>query len=128
MPTSAPPRRMPTSAPPRNRSERRRAETRQALVRADRRILAWTGDTGTSIHAIAERADTADPSVALTALTAPTALTALGGSLPALVEPRFARPDLDGDDAASNLAETLLRMPGVPPEDARDIVRRPVRP
>ncbi|MFF1630575.1 hypothetical protein [Streptomyces sp. NPDC058272] len=122
---------MPTSAPPRNRSARRRAETRQALVRADRRILARTGDTGTSIHAIAERADTADPSVALTALTAltaPTALTALGGSLPALVEPRFARPDLDGDDAASNLAETLLRMPGVPPEDARDIVRRPVRP
>ncbi|MEU2778010.1 TetR/AcrR family transcriptional regulator, partial [Streptomyces sp. NPDC007162] len=48
---------MPTSAPPRNRFERRRAETRQALIRAARQILAETGDTSASIQAIAERAD-----------------------------------------------------------------------
>lgn len=48
---------MPTSAPPRNRFERRRAETRQALVRAARQVLAETGDTSASIQAIAERAD-----------------------------------------------------------------------
>ncbi|CAM5680576.1 hypothetical protein SVIOM342S_03706 [Streptomyces violaceorubidus] len=48
---------MPTSAPPSNRFERRRAETRQSLVRAARQILADTGDTGASIQAIAERAD-----------------------------------------------------------------------
>ncbi|MFI9614973.1 TetR/AcrR family transcriptional regulator [Streptomyces sp. NPDC052023] len=41
----------------RNRYERRRAETRQALVRAARQILAESGDTNASIHAIAERAD-----------------------------------------------------------------------
>lgn len=40
-----------------NRFERRRAETRQALIRAARQILAETGDTSASIQAIAERAD-----------------------------------------------------------------------
>src|ERR1044072_6302277 len=48
---------MPTSAPPGNRFERRRAETRRALIGAARQILAETGDTGVSIQAIAERAD-----------------------------------------------------------------------
>ncbi|KUJ35996.1 TetR family transcriptional regulator [Streptomyces sp. NRRL F-5122] len=48
---------MPMSASPRNRFERRRAETRQALVRAARTILAESGDTSASIRAIAERAD-----------------------------------------------------------------------
>src|ERR1044072_5353923 len=48
---------MPTSAPPGNRFERRRAETRGALIRAARQILAETGDSGASIQAIAERAD-----------------------------------------------------------------------
>lgn len=45
------------SASRRNRYERRRAETRKALVRAARQILAESGDTSASIHAIAERAD-----------------------------------------------------------------------
>lgn len=54
------------------------------------------------------------------------ALSALGGSLLALLELRFARPDLDGDEAAANLAEMLLRMLGVPPEDAHDVARRPL--
>ncbi|MFJ9024790.1 TetR/AcrR family transcriptional regulator [Streptomyces sp. NPDC102259] len=207
---------MPTSAPPLNRFERRRAETRQALVRAARQILAETGDTSASIQAIAERADVGfgsfynhfesktelfdaavkdaleelgqafdrhlqgidDPAELVAAgfrLSAhladsrpelmqvlrhrglghihsdtglapravrdletgiasgrfavgdPTvALTALGGSLLALLELRFARPDLDADEAASNLAEMLLRMLGVPPEDARDVARRPL--
>ena len=48
---------MSTSAPSTNRFERRRAETRRALVRAARQILAETGDTSASIQAIAERAD-----------------------------------------------------------------------
>lgn len=205
---------MPTSAPPRNRFERRRAETRQALVRAARQILAETGDTSASIQAIAERADVGfgsfynhfesktelfdaavvdaleelgqtfdehlqdidDPAELVAAglrlsarmadsrpelmqvlrhrglghlhsarglapraardlevgvasgrftVTDPTvAVAALGGSLLALLELRFAEPDLDGEEAASNLAEMLLRMLGVPPGDAHDVARR----
>ncbi|MEU2287019.1 TetR family transcriptional regulator [Streptomyces sp. NPDC013178] len=207
---------MSTSAAPSNRFERRRAETRRALVRAARQILAETGDTSASIQAIAERADVGfgsfynhfesktelfdaavldaleelgqafddhltgidDPAELVAAgfrlsarladsrpelmqvlrhrglghihsgsglaprairdlevgiasrrftVADPTvALTALGGCLLALLELRFARPDLDGDEAASNLAEMLLRMLGVPSEDARDVARRPL--
>ncbi len=40
-----------------NRFERRRSETRQALVRAARQILAESGDAGASVRSIAERAD-----------------------------------------------------------------------
>ncbi|MGP4010674.1 TetR/AcrR family transcriptional regulator [Streptomyces sp. 4N124] len=207
---------MPTSAPPSNRFERRRAETRRALVRAARQILAETGDTGASIQAIAERADVGfgsfynhfesktelfeaavidaleefgrtfddrltgidDPaelvaggfrlsarmaeshpelmqvlrlrglghlhsdnglavralrdlragmaSGRFTALDATVALSALGGTLLSLVELRFARPDLDGDEAAAELAEMVLRMLGVPPDDAHEVARRPL--
>jgi len=207
---------MPTSAPPRNRFERRRAESRQALVRAARQILAETGDTSASIQTIADRADVGfgtfynhfeskvelfdaavrdaleefgqafdehlqgvdDPAELLAggfrlsarlansrpelmqvlrhrglshlhadsglapramrdlevgmasgrfAITDPTiAVTALGGSLLALVELRFAQPERDGDEAASSLAEMLLRMLGVPPEDAREVAWRPL--
>ncbi|MFJ9352309.1 TetR/AcrR family transcriptional regulator [Streptomyces sp. NPDC101237] len=45
------------STSPRNRFERRRAETRQALVRAARKLLAESGDTSASIRTIAELAD-----------------------------------------------------------------------
>ncbi|MDN0200345.1 TetR/AcrR family transcriptional regulator [Streptomyces sp. S.PNR 29] len=207
---------MPTSAPPSNRFERRRAETRQALVRAARQILAETGETSASIQAIAERADVGfgsfynhfeskaelfdaavvdaleefgqafderlrdvdDPAelvaggfrlsvrmadshpelmqvlrhrglghlhsprgLAPRALrdldrgitsgrfspVDPTvALAALGGSLLCLLELRFARPELDGDEAAANLAEMVLRMLGVPPDEAREVARRPL--
>ncbi|MFE4962756.1 TetR/AcrR family transcriptional regulator [Streptomyces sp. NPDC056660] len=207
---------MPTSAPPGNRFERRRAETRRALVRAARQILAETGDTSASIQAIAERADVGfgsfynhfesktelfeaavvdaleefgqafderlagieDPaelvaagfrlSARLTAshpelmqvvrrrglghihsenglasraardlragitsgrFKAPDpeiALTGLGGILLSLVELRFSRPDLDGDEAAVNLAEMALLMLGVPPDDAHEVARRPL--
>ncbi|NUP18933.1 MAG: TetR/AcrR family transcriptional regulator [Streptomyces sp.] len=48
---------MPPPAPPLNRFERRRAETRKALLRAARELLAESGDTSASIQAIAERAD-----------------------------------------------------------------------
>ncbi|MGW0470709.1 TetR/AcrR family transcriptional regulator [Streptomyces coeruleorubidus] len=54
------------------------------------------------------------------------ALSALGGSLLSLVELRFARPELDADETAAGLAEMILRMLGVPPDDARDIARRPL--
>ncbi|MFF7047797.1 TetR/AcrR family transcriptional regulator [Streptomyces griseorubiginosus] len=207
---------MSTSAPSTNRFERRRAETRRALVRAARQILAETGDTSASIQAIAERADVGfgsfynhfdskadlfdaavvdaleefgqnfderltgveDPAelvaggFRLCALMADShpelmqvlrrrglghihsdnglvrravrdieaglasgrfspvdpvvALTALGGTLLSLVEMRFARPDLDGDKAAVNLAEMVLRMLGVPPDDAHEVARRPL--
>ncbi|USQ86334.1 TetR family transcriptional regulator [Streptomyces phaeoluteigriseus] len=207
---------MPISAPPSNRFERRRAETRQSLVRAARQILAETGDTSASIQTIAERADvgfgsfynhfaskaelfdaavvdaleefgqaiderlreTDDPAELVAAglrlsvrmvdshpelmqvlrhrglghihsdrglapralrdlergvaagrfiAVDPTvALSALGGSLLSLVELRFARPGLDADGAASDLAEMVLRMLGVPPDDAHDIARHPL--
>ncbi|MER7577672.1 helix-turn-helix domain-containing protein [Streptomyces sp. NPDC126514] len=207
---------MPASAPPTNRFERRRAETRRALLRAARQILAETGDTGASIQAIAERADVGfgsfynhfasktelfEAAVAdaleefgqsfddrLTGIDDPAelvaagfrlsarmadshpelmqvlrrrglghihsdnglarrarrdievgtasgrfsiadpavALSALGGTLLSLVELRFTRPDLDGDEAAVNLAEMVLRMLGVPPEDAHEVARRPL--
>ncbi|MET9848382.1 TetR/AcrR family transcriptional regulator [Streptomyces ossamyceticus] len=207
---------MPTSAPPSNRFERRRAETRRALVRAARQILAETGDTSASIQVIAERADVGfgsfynhfesktelfeaavtdaleefgqtfderltgidDPaelvaagfrlsarmaesqpelmqvlrrrglghlysdnglarralrdlqagvaSGRFTAVEPVVALSALGGTLLSLVELRFARPDLDGDEAAVNLAEMVLRMLGVPPDDAHEVARRPL--
>ncbi|ROP55898.1 TetR/AcrR family transcriptional regulator [Streptomyces sp. PanSC9] len=207
---------MPTSAPPKNRFERRRAETRQALVRAARQILAESGHTSASIQTIAERADVGfgsfynhfqsktelfdaavidaleefgqlidervqeidDPAELVAAgfrLTArmadshpevtrilrdrglayihsdrglapralrdleigissgrfdcadaTTALTAVGGTLMSLVALRLARPDLDGDEAASDLAEMALRMLGVPADDARELTRRPL--
>ncbi|MER6344731.1 TetR/AcrR family transcriptional regulator [Streptomyces sp. NPDC001595] len=210
MPTST------TAPPPGNRFERRRAETRRALVRAARQILAETGDTGVSIQAIAERADVGfgsfynhfgskaelfdtavtdaleefgqtfderlrgidDPAELLaagfrlsarmadshpelmqvlrrhalghlhserglapralrdlirgvsagrfTAVDPVAALSAMGGALLSLVELRFARPELDGDETAANLAEMVLRMLGVPAEDAHEVARRPL--
>jgi AcrR family transcriptional regulator len=207
---------MSSSAPPRNRFERRRGETRQALVRAARQILAETGDTSASIQAIAERADVGfgsfynhfesktelfdaavvdaleefgqafdvrltgidDPaelvaagfrlsarmadshpelmqvlrrrglgylhsenglatralrdleagitSGRFTTLEPVVALSALGGTLLSLVELRFTRPDLDGDEAASNLAEMMLRMLGLTSDEAREVARRPL--
>ncbi|MFF4928482.1 TetR/AcrR family transcriptional regulator [Streptomyces griseofuscus] len=207
---------MPTSAPPSNRFERRRAETRGALVRAARQILAETGDTGASIQAIAERADVgfgsfynhfdskaelfeaavvdaleefgqnfdgrlagiddraelvaagfrlsarmadshpelmqvlrrrglgyihSDNGLArralrdlqvgiasgrFTTLDPTVALSALGGALLSLVELRFARPEVDGDEASTNLAEMVLRMLGLPADDAHEVARRPL--
>ncbi|MGC0397485.1 AcrR family transcriptional regulator [Streptomyces sp. SAI-126] len=208
---------MSTSAPPSNRFERRRAETRGALVRAARQILAESGDTSASIQAIAERADVGfgsfynhfdskaelfetavidaleefgqafderltgidDPAELLAAgfrlsarmadshpelmqvlrrrglghihsdnglsrramrdlqvgiasgrftatLDPVVALTALGGTLLSLVELRFARPEVDGDEAAVNLAEMVLRMLGLPADDAHEVARRPL--
>ncbi|MFE5814838.1 TetR/AcrR family transcriptional regulator [Streptomyces sp. NPDC056479] len=207
---------MSTSAAPGNRFERRRAETRGALVRAARQILAETGDTSASIQAIAERADVGfgsfynhfesktelfeaavedaleefgqtfddrlsgidDPAELVAAgfrlsarmadshpelmqvlrrrglghlhsrnglstralrdvqvgiasgrfssLDPTVALSALGGTLLSLVELRFARPELNGDEAATNLAEMVLRMLGVAPDEAHEVARRPL--
>ncbi|NUR39574.1 MAG: TetR/AcrR family transcriptional regulator, partial [Streptomyces sp.] len=61
-----------------------------------------------------------------TALDPVVALTALGGTLLALLELRFARPEVDGDEAAVNLAEMVLRMLGVPADDAHEVARRPL--
>ncbi len=54
------------------------------------------------------------------------ALSAMGGVLMSLVELRFARPDLDGEQAAANMAEMTLRMLGVPSDEAREVARRPL--
>ena len=54
------------------------------------------------------------------------ALSALGGTLLSLVELRFARPEVDGDEAAVNLAEMVLRMLGLPGDDAHEVARRPL--
>ncbi|MBC7270504.1 MULTISPECIES: TetR/AcrR family transcriptional regulator [Streptomyces] len=207
---------MSTSAPPSNRFERRRAETRRALVRAARQILAENGDTGVSIQAIAERADVGfgsfynhfasktelfaaavtdaleefgrtfderlrgidDPAELVTAgfrlsvrmadshpelmrimrhsglghihsdtglapralrdlehgtatgrfrpVDTTVALSALGGSLLSLLELRFSRPDLDGDETAAHMAELMLCMLGVPAAEAHEVAHRPL--
>ncbi|MZG16357.1 TetR family transcriptional regulator [Streptomyces sp. SID5914] len=207
---------MPASAPPRNRFERRRAETRQALIRAARQILAESPNANVSIQAIAERADVGfgsfynhfasksdlfdaavtdaleeygqaiddhlgeieDPAEIVAASfrlsvrmadshpeimqilryrgleqihsdhgLAPralrdlergaasgrftltdslVALTAMGGALLGLLELRFAKPELKGDETAERMAETVLRMLGVPADDAGRIARSPL--
>ncbi|MFD9215782.1 TetR family transcriptional regulator [Streptomyces sp. NPDC087659] len=207
---------MPMSVPRRNRFERRRAETRQALVRAARQILAESGHTSASIHAIAERADVGfgsfynhftgkrdlfdaavadaleeygqavderlhgvdDPAervaggIRLSARMAESypeimrilchsqlgricagrglaprakrdvaqgiasgrftvvdpviALTALNGSLLALLELWFSQPEADSDEVAGVMAEMLLHMLGLSPDEARDLARRPL--
>ncbi|MFF4394906.1 TetR family transcriptional regulator [Streptomyces sp. NPDC001480] len=199
-----------------NRFERRRAETRQALVRAARGILAESGDTGASIRAIAERADVgfgsfynhftckpdlfaaavadaleeygqaidarlhgvADPAERLAgglrlsarladshseimrilchselgrigtghglaprarrdmeqgmtsgrfAVVDPViALTVLNGSLLALLELWFNRPEADIHQAADTMAQMLLHMLGLPPDEACEVARRPL--
>ncbi len=54
------------------------------------------------------------------------ALSALGGTLLSLPELKSSRPDLDGDEAASHLAETVLRMLGLSADDAHEVARRPL--
>ncbi|MPY56002.1 TetR/AcrR family transcriptional regulator [Streptomyces spongiae] len=205
-----------SSVRPSNRFERRRAETRRALICAARELLAEAGDASASIQAIADRADvglgsfynhfeskaelfdaavadalkefgqvideqlagTEDPAelmaggfrlVARMADSHPElmcilrhrglsqihsdrglapsvrrdvqrgieagrfapidpiyALSGTGGALLSLVELRFSRPDLDGEEAASNLAEITLRMLGVPLEEAHEVAWRPL--
>ncbi|MFF4308905.1 hypothetical protein [Streptomyces sp. NPDC001507] len=63
-----------------------------------------------------------------TCRNATTTLSAVGGTLMSLVALGLVRPDLDGDEAVSDLAEMVLRMVGVPPDDAREVTRRPARP
>ncbi|OIK07919.1 TetR family transcriptional regulator [Streptomyces monashensis] len=61
-----------------------------------------------------------------TAVDPAVAMSALGGTLLSLVELRFARPDLNGDEAAVDLAEMVLRMLGLPADDAHEVARRPL--
>ncbi|MEU5093603.1 TetR/AcrR family transcriptional regulator [Streptomyces sp. NPDC020996] len=61
-----------------------------------------------------------------TAVEPAVALSALGGTLLTLLELKFSRPDLDGDEAASHLAEMVLRMLGLCADDAREVARRPL--
>lgn len=61
-----------------------------------------------------------------TALDPVVALSALGGTLLSLVELRFARPEVDGDEAAVNLAEMVLRMLGLSADGAHEVARRPL--
>ncbi|WP_408056186.1 hypothetical protein [Streptomyces ureilyticus] len=43
-----------------------------------------------------------------------------------LAELSFTRPELDGGEAAANLAEMVLRTLGPSPDDGREITRRPL--
>lgn len=207
---------MPTGIQPVNRFERRRAQTREALIGAARQILAESGDTSVSIQAIAERADVGfgsfynhfdskadlfdaavgevldeygqaidaylasvdDPAerVAVgirlsarmveshpevmkilhrrglghihsdqglaprafadielgvstgrfTVADPMVALTALGGSLLALVNVQISFPETDGDQAAANLAELMLRMLGLASDEAHELAGAPL--
>jgi len=54
------------------------------------------------------------------------ALSGTSGAILSLVELRISRPDLDGEEAASNLAEMTLRMLGVPFEEAHEVAWRPL--
>ncbi|MGW7616445.1 hypothetical protein ACWGLG_11420 [Streptomyces antimycoticus] len=54
------------------------------------------------------------------------ALSALGGSLLALLDLHLAQPDANGDEAAAAMAEMMLRMLGVPADEALDIADRPL--
>ncbi|MBK1787542.1 TetR/AcrR family transcriptional regulator [Prauserella cavernicola] len=65
------------------------------------------------------RFDVADPVLAV---------SVLGGSLLSLIELRFSRPELDGDATAIGMAELVLRMLGLRPDDAAEVARRPVPP
>jgi AcrR family transcriptional regulator len=202
--------------PPGNRNERRRAATRQALVRAARKILAEDGEAEASIQLIAERADVGfgsfynhftsktelfetavvdvleefgqafdeglagvdDPAELVsggfrlaarmadthtevlqvlrrrslglihaehglaprarrdlehgittgrfTAVDPAIALSALGGALLALIELLLTHPDTNCDTAATDMAELMLRMLGLPHDDAAEIARRPL--
>jgi len=55
------------------------------------------------------------------------ALTALNGSLLALLELGLNKPEVDGDQAAGTMAEMLLHMLGLSPDEARDLARQPLR-
>ncbi|MEU5328927.1 TetR/AcrR family transcriptional regulator [Streptomyces parvus] len=54
------------------------------------------------------------------------ALAALGGSLLALLHMRSTRPTADSDDDARAMAEAMLRMLGIPPDEAHTIASRPL--
>ncbi|GAB3011230.1 hypothetical protein GCM10023080_092200 [Streptomyces pseudoechinosporeus] len=105
----------------------RMAESHPELMQVLRRrglghLHSDNGLTSRALHApeagiASGRFVTLDPAVAL---------TAIGGTLLSLVELRFARPELDGDEAAANLAEMVLRMLGLSPDDAREVARRPL--
>ncbi|MER7834328.1 hypothetical protein ABTY98_00040 [Streptomyces sp. NPDC096040] len=56
------------------------------------------------------------------------ALTALNGSLLALLELWSNKPEVDSDRAAGAMAEMLLHMLGLSPDEARDVARRSLPP
>jgi hypothetical protein len=54
------------------------------------------------------------------------ALSALNGSLLALLELWFSKPEVDIDQAAGTMAEMLLHMLGLSPDEARDVAWSPL--
>ncbi|MFF4347027.1 hypothetical protein [Streptomyces sp. NPDC001530] len=54
------------------------------------------------------------------------ALTVVNGSLLALLELWFNRPEADMDQAAQTMAEMLLHMLGLSPHEARHVSWRPL--
>ncbi|MGH4032142.1 TetR/AcrR family transcriptional regulator [Actinomycetota bacterium Odt1-20B] len=56
------------------------------------------------------------------------ALSAVGGSLLGLLQLESVRPDVSGPEAAGQLAALILRMLGLPPDEAREVAGRPLPP
>ncbi len=54
------------------------------------------------------------------------ALSAVGGSLLGLLQLESVRPDISGPDVAEQLSALILRMLGLPPDEAREVARRPL--
>jgi len=54
------------------------------------------------------------------------ALTVVAGAVLALGQLLHAQPERDDAEATDQIAEDLLRMLGVPADEARDISRRPL--
>ncbi|MFF2431664.1 hypothetical protein [Streptomyces mirabilis] len=52
--------------------------------------------------------------------------TVLNGSLLALLELWCNQPEADSDQAAGTMAEMILHMLGLSPDEARDLARRPL--
>ena len=52
-------------------------------------------------------------------------LTALNGSLLALLQLWFYRPEADNDQAGGTMTEMLLHMLGLSPDEARNLARQP---
>lgn len=103
----------------------RRSHPQMARILLHTGLPYLTSDQGMAFHALrdlraadaADRLDIGDPQVAL---------ACAGGALLGMLQLLDARPDLDVDAAACQLAANLLRMFGLDREEAHRIATRPL--